>query len=187
MDQSSERFGMKCIPALLRRSCVILAFSKGKRSRLLFDMGTKRVFSKCLGQENKALRAREANGTLSRKPSLSRHPLVTNDDEDSIIKVGSQKRPPTCAACGSTTSSNWWKAPKGLVTPFLCTFCGVAWRKYGDLTLSRAREREEVTGIPKPRLPVEKREPSPIIAIPPTKKPKVGPYDRMQTVFVFTR
>jgi len=143
--------------------------------------------AKCLGEENKVLREREAKGTLSRKPSFSRQPLVTNDEEDSVVKTESQKKPPACAACGSTSSSTWWKAPKGLLTPLLCSFCGVAWRKYGDLTLSRAREREEVTGVPKPRLPVEKREPSPLTTVAPTKKPKVGEYDRVQTVFVFTR
>jgi hypothetical protein len=125
-----------------------------------------------LEEENKVIRAREANGTLSRKPSLSRQPLVTNDDEDSIVKPDPNKRAPVCAACGNNTSSTWWKAPKGLSTSVLCSFCGIAWRKYGDLTLRGGREEPSAPQKARPSV-TEKREISPPSA-PPAKKVKVG-------------
>lgn len=105
------------------------------------------------------LQAREALGT-NPKTSLTRQPLVTNDEEDSVFNPDLNKRAPVCAACGSNTSSTWWKAPKGLSTPVLCSFCGIAWRRYGDLTLRGGREDTAVTQKARTSIS-EKREGSP--------------------------
>lgn len=96
---------------------------------------------------------------------------MTNDDEDSVVKPESSKRSVACAACGNTASPTWWKAPKGLSTDMLCSFCGIAWRKYGDLTLRSGRD--ESLAVQKVRTSVvEKRDGSPLTG-PNAKKAKV--------------
>lgn len=106
-----------------------------------------------------------------------------SDDECSIVELptsGSSfaRTNNYCAACRTRDTDVWWKAPKGLSTPYLCDSCGVNWRKYADLS-SRPTTREETSmnsSTPAPLGSVkarEKREGTPLTA-PVTKKAKVA-------------
>lgn len=72
-----------------------------------------------------------------------------SEDESSVVDVpmtgsgpGNLRSMTFCASCRTRNSSEWWKAPKGLASAFLCDNCGLNWRKYADLN-ARPTTREE--------------------------------------------
>ena len=79
------------------------------------------------------------------------------DDEGSIVAQPSKS--PSCGACRTRDSSQWWKAPKGLSTTVLCDHCGQNWRKYADLNVRPLREESVPATKSKA---VEKREGTPL-------------------------
>ncbi|EAU90390.2 ZNF1 [Coprinopsis cinerea okayama7 len=78
------------------------------------------------------------------------------DDEGSIVAQPSKS--PSCGACRTRESPQWWKAPKGLPTNILCETCGTNWRKYADLNVRPIREESLPTSKAKTS---EKREGTP--------------------------
>lgn len=89
------------------------------------------------------------------------------DDEGSIVAQPSKS--PSCGACRTRDSPQWWKAPKGLATTVLCDNCGQNWRKYADLNVRPLRE--ESVPVSKSKA-IEKREGTPL-AGPREKRPRV--------------
>ncbi|KAJ7580151.1 hypothetical protein C8J56DRAFT_795466 [Mycena floridula] len=88
-----------------------------------------------------------------------------SDDEKSVVTAPSKA--PSCGACRTKESRQWWRAPKGLATSLLCDPCGQNWRKYADLNVRPLREES----VPKTKT-LDKREGTPL-AGPSTKRPRL--------------
>lgn len=140
-----------------------------------------------LREENARLREpdayKKAKVPRSGAASPASRSAVVTDDECSIVELPSSgpsfpRSSNFCAACRTRESDIWWKAPKGLSTPYLCNSCGVNWRKYADLN-ARPTTREETSMNTSTTAPLgaakvrEKREGTPLTA-PVAKKPKVA-------------
>ncbi|KZS94685.1 hypothetical protein SISNIDRAFT_452773 [Sistotremastrum niveocremeum HHB9708] len=91
-----------------------------------------------LKEENKI---HAASSTTVRRSFIPERPRVLNDDEESVIRVEPNSiRPGPCGSCKTSTSAVWYKAPRNLAYPALCSFCGIAYRKYGDANAKASRE-----------------------------------------------
>ncbi|TFK29580.1 hypothetical protein FA15DRAFT_677545 [Coprinopsis marcescibilis] len=91
------------------------------------------------------------------------------EGEGSIVAQPSKS--PSCGACRTRESKQWWKAPKGLQSNILCDNCGTNWRKYADLNVRPMREESIPSSKGKS---TEKREGTPL-AGPSVKRPRATP------------
>lgn len=98
------------------------------------------------------------------------------DDEGSVVNGQLDHDPAAkatlfCGSCKTRDSAVWWKGPKGLSSSVMCEPCGIAWRKYGDVS-----GPPKVEPLPAKKLlngtAGEKREGTPLVQ-PPLKKQKV--------------
>ncbi|KIY68025.1 hypothetical protein CYLTODRAFT_431056 [Cylindrobasidium torrendii FP15055 ss-10] len=97
-----------------------------------------------LGEEHSAARRagtvpEPAYRRFSAEAAAGRRLIVGLPDEESSV-VTRPSKAPSCGACRTRETPQWWKAPKGLATSFLCDTCSRNWRKYADLNVRSVRE-----------------------------------------------
>lgn len=133
-------------------------------------------FSAQMRLRNRQAQLLASSGTVAKatKRVGTRATDASSDDEGSVYRFDRESAPPTnifCGSCKTRDSSVWWKAPKGMTSAVLCDVCGLNWRKYGDHGTNRLLHRDDP--IAPKRVPVEKREGTPLAA-PPAKRLKTN-------------